>query len=129
MLALSHIDDEDLMEEFCAMAGMLYAPGLEGYAAFDRGETVGYCLFFAKNGELEVVSCSWEETLGLGLCDGLLRAALDFAQRQRGCETAVFSAALPRDVLEKLPSLGYFTGGPFSITDFFTGCKHCGDTV
>jgi hypothetical protein len=125
MLAMSHIEDEDLMEEFCAMAGTLYAPGMEAYAAFDRGHTVGCCLFSREEEELAFLACIWEEELGLGLCDGLLRAAMDYSQR-RGAKRACFAAGFPEALLPRLAGLGYPTGGPFEIEEFFTGCKHCG---
>lgn len=124
MLALSHIEDEELIRELCTGAKTGYFPGLEAYAAFDGGSTAGFCLFSREGEELVFLTCSWDRELGIGLCDGLLRAAMDYACRQ-GAVRVGFSASFPQELLPELVRLGY-SAAPFDIETFFTGCKHCG---
>ena len=124
MLALSHMEDEELVRGLCARAGAGYCPGLEAYAAFDGGRTAGFCLFSREGKELVFLTCSWDRELGIGLCDGLLRAAMDHACRQ-GAVKAGFSDSFPQELLAELIRLGY-SAAPFDMEEFFTGCRHCG---
>lgn len=123
MLELKHTRNEDALRGFCEYSNLLCADEFEAYAAYDAGETVGYCIF--ELGEaLLLLDTRVEAGYGAALCDGLVRAVLDYACK-RGVNRAEFAQSFCPQSWEQLHALGYTVKTVQNIDNFLTNCKNC----
>lgn len=124
MLELKKVDAEDALKAFCEASNLLYSEEYESYAAFDRGEPVGYCLFLLRGGRLTLIDAGAQPEYGAALIDGLVRSVLGYA-RSCGAGPAEFAGSFDKDTFARLRAFGFANKLIEDIDKFLSTCKNC----
>ena len=127
MLELRHIEDKEALRSFCLSFKQPFTNKLEAYAAFCGGGAVGVC-FFTIEDELLLRDAIIEEEYGAELCDGLVRAVLNYAELH-GVVRAKFAEGFNEKAKESLHRFGFKQNVIEDIDKFLTGCKSCSNNT
>lgn len=125
MLELRLTKNKDDISAFCARSGLGGMNDALAYEAVCGGKIAGYCLF-TLGSTLSLADAVCDAEFGAALCDGLVRAVLNYAALA-GVTSAQFAESFNAEVYEALNEFGFKSKTICDIDIFLTTCKACGE--
>ncbi len=94
----------------------------EAMVLVDKGEILGFCLFFIDGGKITIEAINPENDIMI--CDGVLRSSL-FIAANRGIMEAERTNNVSGSIIKKLGFSENEQNHSIDITNLFSSCKNC----